>query len=196
MWMYLAVFAAALGVDLIPVFAPPAWTAMVFFLVKFNLNPWGVLVAGVIGSTLGRYLFSLYIPKVSAKIIKCQKNEELEFVGEKLGGSLWKTWLFVFIYTLTPLSTTALFTAAALAKVKPLHTLPPFFVGKFVSDAIMIVTGSYAATNFKEFVQGIFSPKGIIFLVLGLVMVFGFLFVDWRELLEKKTLKFRFRIWK
>ena len=196
MWMYLAVFAAALAVDLIPVFAPPAWTAMVFFLVKFDLNPWGVLVAGVIGSTLGRYLFSLYIPKVSAKIIKRQKNEELEFVGKKLGDTLWKTWLFVFIYTITPLSTTALFTAAAMAKVKPLHLIPPFFCGKFISDAIMILAGQRAAMNLKDLIHGTFSPKGIISLVLGLGIVFAFLFVDWRELLQRKKLKFKFRIWK
>src|SRR5689334_23326597 len=98
MWIYPVVFLASMGVDLIPVFAPPAWTIMVLLLVKFQLNPWAVLVLGVCGSTLGRYLFSLYIPKVSDRFIKARKNKELEFVGQKLGGTLWKTWVFVLIY--------------------------------------------------------------------------------------------------
>src|ERR1035437_6541492 len=141
MWMYLAVFLSALAVDLIPVIAPPAWTLMVFFLVKFHLNPWVVLVVGVSGSTLGRYLFSLYVPKIADQLIKQRKRTELEFMGKKLSQKLWQSWLFVFIYTLTPLSTSALFTAAALAKVKAGRTVPPFFFGKFMSDAVMILTG-------------------------------------------------------
>jgi len=74
MWIYLAVFLAALAVDLIPVIAPPAWTLMVFFLVKFQLNPWAVLVVGVSGSTLGRYLFSLYVPQIAHLLIKPRKR--------------------------------------------------------------------------------------------------------------------------
>src|SRR4051812_30391198 len=103
MWAYLGVFLGALGVDLIPIFAPPAWTVMVFLLVKFDLNPWIVLFVGVLGSTIGRYIFSLYIPKVSSKLIKRSKHEDLKFVGEKLEGKLWAALTFVFIYALTPL---------------------------------------------------------------------------------------------
>src|SRR3981081_4515883 len=101
MWAYLLVFVSALAVDLIPVFGPPAWTVMVFLLMKFDLNPWIVLVVGVPGSALGRYLLSLYIPKISSKFLKPRKNQELEFVGKKLAPNNWHTWLFVFVYTLT-----------------------------------------------------------------------------------------------
>jgi membrane protein YqaA with SNARE-associated domain len=196
MWMYLAVFLSALAVDLIPVMAPPAWTLMVFFLVKFHLNPWVVLVVGVSGSTLGRYIFSLYVPKIADQLIKRRKREELEFMGKKLSQKLWQSWLFVFIYTLTPLSTSALFTAAALAKVKAGRTVPPFFFGKFVSDAVMILTGRYAFLNLTGIMHGTFSAKGILIIVVALVVTGGFLFVDWRGLLDKKQFRFNFRIWK
>jgi membrane protein YqaA with SNARE-associated domain len=196
MWMYLAVFLSALAVDLIPVIAPPAWTLMVFFLVKFHLNPWGVLVVGVSGSTLGKYIFSLYVPKIADQLIKRRKREELEFMGKKLGQKLWQSWLFVFIYSLTPLSTTVLFTAAAIAKVKAMRTAPPFFAGKFVSDAVLIFAGRYAVLNLTGIVRGAFSAKGILTIVVTLVVTGGFLFVDWRALLEKKQFKFNFRIWK
>ena len=196
MWMYLAVFLSAFAVDLIPVIAPPAWTLMLYFLVKFHLNPWVVLVAGVSGSTLGKYIFSLYVPQITDKIIRRHKREELEFMGKKLGQKLWQSWLFVFIYSLTPLSTTALFTAAAIAKVKAGRMLPPFFAGKFVTDAVLIFTGRYAVRNLTGLVQGAFSAKGILIIVATLVVTGGFLFVDWRALLEKKQFKFNFKIWK
>ena len=196
MWMYPVVFLAALGVDLIPVFAPPAWTVMVLLLVKFDLNPWVVLFAGVTGSALGRYIFSLYIPKVSGKLIKRRKDEELEFVGKKLGQSRWKTWTFVFLYTVTPLSTTALFTAAGMAKIHPMQTVPPFFVGKLLSDGLMILMGRHLSSNAGDFWHSLVSPKGIVTMVLGLVVIGGMLFIDWRILLLKKKLKFNFKIWK
>ena len=196
MWQYLVVFLAALSVDLIPVFAPPAWTLMVFLLVKFNLNPWMVLVAGVTGSALGRYLFSLYIPKVSAKLITRRKDQELEFVGKKLGQTRWKTWTFVFLYTLTPLSTTALFTAAGMAKIHPMQTVPPFFVGKLLSDGLMIGMGNHLSSNGGDLLHNLFSPKGILTMIFGLAVIGALLFIDWRTLLQKKTLKFDFKIWK
>jgi membrane protein DedA with SNARE-associated domain len=194
--MYLVVFLSALAVDLIPIMAPPAWTVMVLLLVKFHLNPWGVLLAGVPGSTLGRYIFSLYVVKVSDKLIKRHKREELEFLGKKLDQKLWLTWSFVFIYTLTPLSTTALFTAAGMAKVGPARTVPPFFCGKFLSDAVMIFLGRYAASNLRDILHGALSLKGILLMVFGLVVIGGFLFIDWRALLQRKKLQFNFNIWK
>src|SRR3954468_11002072 len=42
---YLFVFLASLAVDLIPFFGPPAWVAMVFLMLKFDLNPWLVLAS-------------------------------------------------------------------------------------------------------------------------------------------------------
>src|SRR5882757_705645 len=94
--IYFAVFGASLAVDLIPFIGPPAWMAMVFFLMKYNLNPWLVLAAGVPGSVLGRFLLSRYIPKVSDHMIKERKTQELKFVGGKLRQTLWRSWLFVF----------------------------------------------------------------------------------------------------
>ena len=194
--MYGVVFLSALAVDVIPLIAPPAWTVAVFLLIKFHLNPLIVLLLCTSGSTLGRYLMSLYIARFAGLFIKRHKKDELEFLGKKLSQSLWQSWLFVFIYSVTPLSTTVLFTAAGVAKVKPSHTVPPFFCGKLLSDAIMIFTGLYAANNLKDLVHGSYSPKAIVTLALGFVVIAGFLFLDWRTLLQRKKFKFNFRIWK
>lgn len=196
MWLYLVTFLAAFAVDLIPVVGPPVWTVLVFMLVKFDLNPWLVLAAGVPGSALGRYCLSLYVPRFFGKFIKPAKSDELKFVGRKLAGSLWHSWPFVLVYSLLPLSTTALFSAAGLAKIKPVKILPPFILGKFISDAVMIFTGSYAIHNSVDLVYGTFSWKGIAAIMVGLVALGAFLFVDWYALLERKKLRLNFRIWK
>jgi hypothetical protein len=195
MW-YLVIFLSALTVDFIPVIAPPAWTIMVLLLVKFHLNPLFVLLAGVPGSTLGRYLMGLCVPRFSNLFIKRSKHNELEYVGKQLTSKLWRSWLFVFTYTVTPLSSTALFTAAAIAKVKPIRVVPPFFCGKFVTDAIMLFVGRYTVQSFTSLLHGTFSWKGISTLLFSLVVIGGLLFLDGRALLQRKKFTFNFKIWK
>ncbi len=194
--IYLVVFLGSLGVDLIPVLAPPAWTVMAFLLVKYHLNPWLVLAVGVPGSALGRYFFSLYIPKFSDKVIARQKKEELRYVGKKLDRRLWQTWLFVFAYTLSPLSTTALFTAAGMTEVPVMHLIPPFLAGKFISDAAMVLAGRYAATNLGDLLHGAVGWKSLLTGAITVLITGAFLFVDWQALLVKKTVRFSFSIWK
>src|SRR4051812_37178503 len=125
--MYFVAFISALIVDTIPVFAPPAWIVLTFLILKFRLNPWIVLVLGAVGSTLGRWILSLYIPKVADKILSRRENENVRYIGKKIGKRFWPSFTFVLIYSLTPLSTTALFTAASLAGIRMLYILPPFF---------------------------------------------------------------------
>src|ERR1043165_9718635 len=111
---YVYVFIAAFLVDAVPFFGPPAWTVMVFFQMRFNLNIWLVLVLGVTASALGRYVLAKYIPYLSAKVIKKQKNDDIAFIGERLGHDGWGVQLFVLLYTLMPLPSTPLFTAAGM----------------------------------------------------------------------------------
>ena len=193
---YLFVFLGSLGVDLIPVMAPPAWTIMAFTIVKYHLNPWIVLAIGVPASALGRYLFSLYIPKFSDRVLAKRKKQELNYVGKKLKGRIWETWLFVLGYTVSPLSTTALFTAAGMTKVPVWHLIPPFFVGKFASDAMMVKAGQYAAGSLGDVMHGVFSAKNVIIAAITIVLTAAFLFIDWHALLVNKKLTFNFSVFK
>jgi membrane protein YqaA with SNARE-associated domain len=194
--IYFLVFLASLLVDAIPLVGPPAWTVMVFFQMKYGLNIWTVLILGVTGSALGRYLYSAYIPLLSDRIIKPQKNEDLHFIGGKLSNNGWKVQLFVLLYTLMPLPSTPLFTAAGVARIRTMSIIPAFFVGKFISDAMMVIAGDYVANNVVSITHGFLSWKSIGGTVLGIVVISAFLFTDWRTLLEQRKFRMSFRIWK
>ena len=196
MWPYVVLFLAALAADSLPVIGPPVWTIMVFMQVKFDLNPWAVLAVGVPASVLGRYFLGLYSTAFLGKVIRKSKSDEMRFVGKKLEGTLWKTWPFVLLYSLLPLSTTALFSAAGLARIRPIHILPPFFVGKFISDAVMLFTGRYAFDHAVNTATGAFSGKSLTAMTIGALLIAAFLFVDWRLLLEKKHVRLNFHIWR
>jgi hypothetical protein len=192
--MYLVAFLSALLVDTIPVFAPPAWTILTFLIIKFSLNPWAVLLLGAVGSTIGRWILTLYIPKLAKNVLSCQEIDNMRFIGNKIGGRFWPSFTFVLIYSLTPLSTTALFTAAALVAIRSLYILPAFFLGKLGSDAVMIFTGTSAVDASRTFLDGTINWQSAVGASLSLALVLGIMFVDWMELLQNKKLRLHFRI--
>ena len=139
---------------------------------------------------------SKYIPLLSSKLIKQQKNEDLEFIGQKLSGDGWGIQLFVLLYTLMPLPSTPLFTASGIARIKAIRILPAFFVGKFTSDMIMVLSGDYVAKNTINIAQGLLSWKSILGTIIGILIICVFLFIDWRKLLQQKVFRLNFHIWK
>ena len=195
-FFYILVFAGSFLVDVIPFIGPPAWTVMVFLQLKYDLNIWTVLVFGVVGSALGRYMYSIYIKRFSTKYLKEQKAEDMLFIGSRLAEKKWKVLLFVLVYTLIPVPTTPLFTASGIAGVRPLYIMPAFFTGKFASDALMIVTGNYVVKNLSVISSGLLSWHSLIGTGVGLLLICLFFFIDWRTLLTDKKIKLNFRIWK
>ena len=194
-WIYLLVFLGAFLFDVVPIPFPPAFTIMVFLQIMFDLNIWWVIVIGVAGSILGRYILTLYIPFLAGKIFKKSKNEDVEFLGSKMKEKGWKSQMLILAYSLLPLPTTPLFLAAGIAKVKPRYIIPAFFVGKFTSDAITVHLGKYAAENVTSLMESAFSLKSVASMVFGLLLVCAVVFIDWRSLIQQKKLKINFKVW-
>ena len=197
MWLkYVYVFLASVAVDIVPFPLPPAFVVMVFLQIYFKLDVWLVIIVGVAGSILGRYILTLYIPKVAKRIFKPSKNEDVQFLGKKLKEKGWKSQLFILTYSLLPLPTTPLFIAGGMAGMKPRLIIPAFFVGKFISDAIAVFMGKYAAENSAGLLEGVFSLKSLLGLFFGVILIFGLLFIDWRSWLQEKKFKLNYKIWK
>lgn len=194
MWPYAGVFFACLLADSVPVFAPPAWILIAFAVVKFKLDPWLAVGLGALASTLGRYFLSTLMPGIADRLFDRRENENIAFLGRKLGGRFGPVFAFVFAYSLTPLSTTALFTAAGAAHVDPRPILPAFLLGKFIVDAAMVFGSRSTIRSFGGFLKGQSSPKSAALAALGVLALCAVLFIDWRELLVRRRLRLRFRI--
>lgn len=195
-WQYILVFLGALLFDIVPFPFLPAFTIMVFLQITFGLNVWAVLIIGVLGSVLGRYILTLYTPLIANKFINKAKNEDVEFLGSKIKENIWKGQLFVLAYSLLPLPTTPLFLAAGMSKLKAKYIIPAFFIGKFTSDALALLAGKYATENFESIVDNLFSWKSILGFSFGIFLIFCLLFMDWRSLIQDKKLVWNFNIFK
>jgi membrane protein DedA with SNARE-associated domain len=195
-WQYILVFLGALLFDIVPFPFLPAFTIMIFLQVVFHLALWPVIIIGVAGSILGRYVMSLYIPYLSNKYFKPAKNEDIQFLGKKMKSKGWKSQLVIVAYSLLPLPTTPLFVAGGMARIKPLYIIPAFFIGKFTSDTLALTMGKYAAENLEKIKSDLLSWQSICGLLVSLLMLFAILFIDWRTLIQKKKFTLTFKILK
>ena len=196
MWSpYIWVFVGAMLVDIVPIPLPPAFTVMIFLQIKFQLDIRLVIATGVAGSILGRYILTLYIPRLSGHIFKKAKNEDIQFLGAKLKQKGWRSQLSILTYSLMPLPTTPLFLASGMARMKPIYIIPAFTVGKVISDTLAVLLGKYATENTENLIHGLISWKSITGFGLGLLLVFALLFIDWRTLIQEKKLVIKFNIW-
>ncbi|SHG38908.1 membrane protein DedA, SNARE-associated domain [Flavobacterium segetis] len=193
-WHYLLVFLGALLFDIVPFPFAPAFTIMVFFQILFDLNVWSVIIIGVAGSVLGRYILLLYAPLMAVKYLKQSRNEDIKFLGDKMNENKWKGILVVLAYSLLPLPTTPLFLGAGISKIKPLYIIAPFLIGKFTSDSIALHLGKFASDNQQNIIDNIFSWQSIASFILGFVMLFCLFFINWRALIQTKKLAFDFKI--
>jgi membrane protein YqaA with SNARE-associated domain len=197
MWLkYLYVFLASAAVDIVPLPLPPAFVVMVFLQIRFDLAVWPVIIIGVAGSVLGRYILTLYIPKIAHKIFKPDKNEDVQYLGKKLKEKGWKGQLAILTYSLLPLPTTPLFIAGGMANMKPIYIIPAFIVGKFTSDTLAVFMGKFAAEHANEVIDGVVSWQSIVGFLFGLFLVASFLFIDWRSLLREHRFRVNLKIWK
>jgi membrane protein DedA with SNARE-associated domain len=196
LWIWIFVFLAAFILDVVPFPAPPAWTVMVILQMHYSLNIWYVVLIGVFGSVCGRYLMSIYFRKISDHFISLRKNQDMQFLGDKISSNRARGWLFVFIYTLVPLPSTPLFHLMGIARISAFTVLPAFFAGKFISDFAMLYTGNIVAQDIPALLMGMLTLKSLLVFILAIVILAAFLFIDWWTLIEKKQLKFNFNIWK
>ncbi|MBL0183155.1 MAG: hypothetical protein IPP96_12995 [Chitinophagaceae bacterium] len=195
-WQYLLVFVGALLFDIVPFPFLPAFTIMIFLQISFNLDIWLVIVIGVAGSVLGRYILTLYVPLLAGKYFKQSKNEDVQFLGKKMKENKWKGQLAVLAYSLLPLPTTPLFLASGMSKINAVYVIPAFIIGKFTSDTFALHMGKYASENINTLLQGAYSFKSIAGFVLSLLLISCLLFIDWRSLIQKKKLVLKFNILK
>ena len=194
--IYVLLFLGCVAVDCIPIFAPPAWMLMLFMMIKFSMNSLLVVLIGTAGTVCGRIIFVTYVvPWLGKKTIGRKKDADLRFVGQKLAQKNALVFGFVFIYSILPLSTTALFTAASLSKLKKMVIIPPFFLGNLIGDGLLLFSGRYAIAHFSDFYKDALNIKNVLLMATGLLLVSLFLFIDWRMLLEKKEIKFKWKIW-
>ncbi|MEN9711513.1 MAG: hypothetical protein RL441_1505 [Actinomycetota bacterium] len=182
MEFYLIAALAILGANLLPAFAPPAWSILVYFVLAKDLSPIPLIVLGVLAAGLGRYglaqAFRGLIPRLPTRYA-----HNLENLGSQLSGQREKWWATQGLFFLAPLSSSQLFEAAGMMrKINLVRVTIAFMAGRLITySAYVFGANHYSGTDFERtIIKSVASPQAVITQVL---MVAGLVWlgrINWR----------------
>jgi hypothetical protein len=160
---YLVVVAVVFGINLMPAFAPPTWSVLVYFSLGQNLNEFALITLGVISATTARLILAWVFRKNQQRFPKSYVAN-LENAGTHLRrskGHIATIWLLFFV---SPFSSAQLFEAAGLMKgvaLKPL--VMAFASGRILTYSLYVFgTSAFSATSLGQIVKdNLTSPIAI-----------------------------------
>lgn len=170
MEFYLIAALAILGSNLLPAFAPPAWSILVYFALSKGLEPVPLILIGVVAAGLGRFglahAFRGLIPRLPVSYAT-----NLENLGTQLSSQREKWWGTLGVFFLAPLSSSQLFEAAGMMRHINLVRVTLAFMGGRVITYSVYVFGAehYSGTDFERtLIKSVASVQSII---IQIVMV-------------------------
>ena len=179
---YLIAFAVVFAINLMPAFAPPTWTVLVYFALSQSMNEIALICIGVVSATAGRVLLALVFRKNQNRFPK-QYIENLHNASTHLRrskGHLAAIWLLFFV---SPFSSAQLFEAAGLmreVKLKPIALA--FASGRMLTYSLYVFgTSAIAVTSVGQIIKNnLTSPLAIVIQVLFIAGLIGLGMVRWK----------------
>ncbi len=142
LWLVLVVAA----VNLLPAFAPPTWTILLYVEWSYHVNEVTLVVLGVLSATLGRGLLAIVSRRLRLHLPR-RYVANVTAAGQRLverRGRLFATWI---LFLIAPISSSALFVAVGvMGTVRLRPVLIAFALGRMVSYSVY-VAGAHAAKS-------------------------------------------------
>ena len=174
MTQYLIVFAVVFIANVVPAFAPPTWSILVFLTLHYDLNNVPAILIGVLAASSGRYILASAFRRYRDKFPNWYL-ENMENAASHLTKSDRHFAALASLFFVSPLSSAQLFEAAGIMKsiaLKPLTIA--FAAGRLVTYTIYVSGASVLKeSSFGDVIlKNIKSPTAIaiqILMVVGLV---------------------------
>ncbi|NBU32378.1 MAG: hypothetical protein EBS36_04330 [Actinobacteria bacterium] len=183
------VFAVVFGINLLPAFAPPTWSVLVFFALNQNLNEISLITLGIVSATSARLILAVTFRKNQHRFPRSYISN-LENAATHLSrskGHIAAIWLLFFV---SPFSSAQLFEAAGLMKSVALRPLVVAFAsGRVVTYSLYVFgTSAFAATSLGQLIkENITSPVAIAVQVLFIAALVGLGMIKWRPYRENSA---------
>ena len=171
---YLLAMAVIAGANTLPAFAPPTWSILVFFTLRYHMNPVALVLLGVMSATFGRAILTNVFRAIRSWLPKGYVAN-MGRIGAKIEGNPKKAIGLLTLFFLSPISSAQLFEAAGIIKRIALGPLLLAFAGGRLITYSIYVSGASVLkeTSLGQIVQKEFtSPIAIVIqvlLIIGLV---------------------------
>ena len=167
----------------LPAFAPPTWSILVFFVLRYELSSPALIAIGVVSATLGRWFLASYFRKLRDRLPSGWVTN-MENAGEYLRKSKKHSTALFITFFFSPLSSAQLFEAAGVMKNQTLKPLLLAFAAGRVITYTTYVSGAHvlSSSSFGDLLrEKMTSPSAIalqILMVVGLVLLGN---IKWKE---------------
>lgn len=171
---YLLAVAIIAGANLLPAFAPPTWSILVFFTLRYHMNPVALVLLGVLSATLGRAVLANVFRAIRG-ILPRGYVANMERIGVKIEENPKRAFGLLTLFFLSPISSAQLFEAAGIIKRIALGPLLIAFAGGRLISYSIYVSGASALkeTSLGQIIKDeLTSPLAItiqVLLIIGLV---------------------------
>ncbi|MBV8528874.1 MAG: hypothetical protein JOZ75_11195 [Candidatus Dormibacteraeota bacterium] len=180
----LVVAGVVLGINILPAFAPPTWTVLVYFRITDGLAIAPLVLVGAVSAAVGRYVLAIAFRAFGGRLPR-RRRENLEAVGATLS-SQHGLLATVLLFAVSPLPSNTLFEAAGLAHVRLAPLVSAFFVGRVASYAFYLTVTTSVAGGIRGILsKGFASPQAIAIGVLGLIALIAFVRIDWIDVIDR-----------
>lgn len=169
---YLLAAAVIFIANVVPAFAPPTWTILVFFTIHHNLNSMGLILIGVMSAVMGRAVLAYTFRAIRGWLPKGYVAN-MERIGAYIEGHSKRVIGLLTLFFLSPISSAQLFEGAGIIKEIPLRPLLAAFAAGRVITYSIYVSGAVAlkATSIGDIIKREFtSPLAI---AIQLIMIMG-----------------------
>jgi len=160
--------------NLLPAFAPPTWSILVYFTLRYHMNPVALVLLGVLSATLGRAILANVFRAIRGWLPKGYVAN-MERIGLQIEKNPRRAFGLLALFFLSPISSAQLFEAAGIIKRITLGPLLiAFAAGRLISYSIYVSGASVLKeTSLGQIITKEFtSPLAIaiqVLLILGLV---------------------------
>lgn len=180
---YLLIFAVIFAINLLPAFAPPTWTALVYFSLSSDLPVPAIVALGVSAASCGRWILA-HSSRYISRYFSDSYRSNLDALGHKINQNKGSSLAALMLFFFSPLSSAQLFIAAGLMQsVKLLRLLIAFAIGRTISYTTYVAGAEkFAETDLgAEVTSNLTSPWFIVLqlALLGFVVALGR--VDWNK---------------
>ena len=172
--------------NLAPMFAPPTWSIIVFFLITKDLNPVAAVIVAAFAAGSGRYLLAIstralrnYIPE------KARKN--LYDAGVVFDENQNRRYGLIALFVISPLPSAQLFEAAGLMQMNLKRLTLAFFSGRIVTYSIYAAgAATLKTTDFGTILtKALKSPFAWAIEIASLALIILIAKIDWKRFIKK-----------
>lgn len=180
---YLLAFGIIFGINLLPAFAPPTWTVLVFLELNYEFSPPALISTGLIAAASGRWLLAVASRKLSGNFSVAYRHN-LKALGDRISRIQGHAIATLLLFFFSPLSSAQLFIAAGFMQTLKIGRLILAFVaGRSISYTTYVLgAAEFAKTDLGSVVvENLTSPWFIVLQLVLLIMVTSLGRINWDE---------------